>query len=73
MLGFSCTALAFGETYSGIQTGVINGMETTLNVLYDGGYYDVAKYILQTRHFFAMSEEVSGLKDVLCNIIITGA
>ena len=58
MLGFSCTALAFGETYSGIQTGVINGMETTLNVLYDGGYYDVAKYILQTRHFFAMSEVI---------------
>lgn len=57
-LGFSCTPLAFGETYSGIQTGVINGMETTLNVLYDGGYYDVAKNIIQTRHFFAMSEVI---------------
>lgn len=54
-LGFSCTSLAFGETYSGIEAGIINGMETTLNVLYDNGYYEVAKNILQTRHFFACS------------------
>ena len=54
-LGFSCTSLAFGETYSGIESGIIDGMETTLNVLYDNGYYEVAKYILQTRHFFACS------------------
>jgi len=54
-LGFSCTSLAFGETYSGIESGVIDGMETTLNVLYDNGYYEIAKYILQTRHFFACS------------------
>lgn len=57
-LGFSCTSLAFSETYSAMQSGVIDGMETTLNVLYDNGYYDVGKYILQTRHFFACSEAI---------------
>ena len=50
-------------------------METTLNVLYDNGYYDVAKYILQTRHFFACSEVIvntsfwNGLPEVYRNII----
>lgn len=57
-LGFKCTSLSFGETYSGMQSGVIDGMETTLNVLYGNGYYDVGKYILQTRHFFACSEAI---------------
>lgn len=54
-LGFSCASLSFGETYSGIESGIIDGMETTLNVLYDNGYYEIAKYIIQTRHFFACS------------------
>lgn len=74
-LGFSCTSLAFSETYSGMSSGVINGMETTLNVLYDNGYYDVGKYILQTRHFFACSEVIvnttfwNGLPEVYRQII----
>ena len=74
-LGFSCTSMSFSETYSAIEAGVINGMETTLNVLYDNGYYDVAKYILQTRHFFACSEVIvntsfwNELPEVYRNII----
>ncbi|MEN6562914.1 MAG: TRAP transporter substrate-binding protein [Christensenella sp.] len=75
-LGFSCTSLAFSETYSAMQSGVIDGMETTLNVLYDNGYYDVGKYILQTRHFFACSEAIvnttfwDSLPDVYRQIIM---
>lgn len=74
-LGFSCTSLAFSETYSGMQSGIIDGMETTLNVLYDNGYYEVGKYILQTRHFFACSYAVvntsfwEGLPEVYRQII----
>ena len=54
-LGFKCTTISYAEMYSAMSAGIINAVETTLNVLYESGYYDLGKYILETRHFFSCS------------------
>ena len=74
-LGFSCTTISYAEMYSALSAGIIDAVETTLNVLYESGYYDLGKYILQTRHFFACSQIIAnsdfwaGLPDVYKQIM----
>ncbi len=74
-LGFSCTTISYSEMYSAMSAGIIDAVETTLNVLYESGYYDLGKYILATRHFFACSQVIAntefwaGLPDVYKQIM----
>lgn len=49
-IGVSPTPLAYEETYSAIQTGVVNGIENPLVVLRDGRFYEVAKHLILTDH-----------------------
>ena len=58
-LGFSCSTISYSEMYSAMSAGIIDAVETTLNVLYESGYYDLGKYILATRHFFACSQVIA--------------
>jgi tripartite ATP-independent transporter DctP family solute receptor len=49
-MGVSPTPIAYEETYSAIQTGVVNGIENPLVVLRDGRFYEVAKHLILTNH-----------------------
>jgi tripartite ATP-independent transporter DctP family solute receptor len=51
-LGAQATPLAFGELYSALQTGVVDGGETDhFDLLYEK-FYEVTKYVSCTNHMF---------------------
>ena len=37
--------MAFGEVYTALQTGVLDGFEHSPPVVFTGKYYEVAKYV----------------------------
>ena len=43
-LGASATPMEYGEVYSALQTGVIDGAENNFPSYYTSGHYEVAKY-----------------------------
>ncbi|SDZ42541.1 tripartite ATP-independent transporter solute receptor, DctP family [Evansella caseinilytica] len=49
-LGASATPMAFGEVYSGLQTGVIDAAENNYPSYYSTGHYEVAPYFLLDGH-----------------------
>lgn len=51
-MGASATPMAFGEVYTALQTGVLDGFEHAPPVVLTGKYYEVAKYITLTGHLF---------------------
>lgn len=56
-LGASATPMAFGEVYSAIQTGVIDGAENNFPSYYTTNHYEVADYYTLNAH--------SGVPEVL--------
>ena len=51
-LGAQATPMAFGELYSALQTGVVDGGETDhLDLLYEK-FHEVTKYVSYTNHMF---------------------
>ncbi|MDK2878413.1 MAG: hypothetical protein PWR06_1129 [Thermoanaerobacteraceae bacterium] len=55
-LGASATPMAYGEVYSGLQTGVIDGAENNWPSYYSTSHYEVAKYY--TLDYHTMTPEV---------------
>lgn len=53
-LGASPVALAWGETFQAVQTGVVDGLENANTVLLANKYPEIAKYISVTNHLFGM-------------------
>ncbi len=49
-LGAVATPMAFGEVYSALQTGVIDGAENNWPSYLSTGHYEVAKYIITDEH-----------------------
>jgi tripartite ATP-independent transporter DctP family solute receptor len=49
-LGAVATPMPFGEVYSGIQTGVIDGAENNWPSYYSTSHYEVAKYFTLDEH-----------------------
>lgn len=49
-LGASPTPMAFGEVYSSLQTGVIDGAENNWPSIYSTKHYEVAKHIIVDSH-----------------------
>ncbi len=49
-LGASPTALNFGEVYSALQTGVVDGQENPLQLIDEAKFYEVQKYVSLTGH-----------------------
>jgi tripartite ATP-independent transporter DctP family solute receptor len=49
-LGASATPMPYGEVYSGIQTGVIDGAENNWPSFESSGHYEVAKYYTLDEH-----------------------
>ncbi len=50
-MGANATPMSFGEVYSAMQTGVLDGFEHGPAVVLTGKYYEVTKHIALTRHF----------------------
>lgn len=52
MMGANPTPMAYGEIYTGLQTGVIDGFEQAPAILIAERFYEVAKHLTLTRHLF---------------------
>ena len=52
MMGSNPTPMAYGEIYTGLQTGVIDGFEQAPAILVAEKFYEVAKHLTLTRHLY---------------------
>jgi tripartite ATP-independent transporter DctP family solute receptor len=50
LMGASPTPMAFGEVYTSMQTGVIDGYEHDASTTVHQHFYEVARYMARTRH-----------------------
>jgi len=51
-MGANATPMAFGEVYTAMQTGVLDGFEHSASVVKAEKFYEVAKYGALTQHLF---------------------
>lgn len=51
-LGAQATPMSFGELYSALEQGVVDGAETDHVDLYQERFYEVTKYVSYTRHLY---------------------
>lgn len=78
-MGANATPMAFGEVYTAMQTGVLDGFEHGPAVVLTGKYYEVAKHIALTKHLlgpavFACSmPQWNSLTDKEKDVITKGA
>ena len=54
LLGAKPTIIAFNETYSSLQQGVVDGMECPLDWIYDNKFYEVCKNLVMTNHVYSV-------------------
>lgn len=52
-LGASPTPMAFGELFTALQQGTIDGQENPLAIIDTSKFYEVQKYLSITEHFYA--------------------
>ena len=50
LMGASPTPMAFGEVYTSLQTGVIDGFEHDANTTLQQRFFEVARFMTRTRH-----------------------
>ena len=50
LMGASPTPMAFGEVYTSLQTGVIDGYEHDASTTLQQRFYEVARFMTRTRH-----------------------
>jgi tripartite ATP-independent transporter DctP family solute receptor len=52
--GFGATAIpmAFGELYTALQQGTVDGQENPFNLIYSQKFFEVQKYLSLTEHFY---------------------
>ncbi|MBK1837157.1 TRAP transporter substrate-binding protein [Azospirillum sp. YIM B02556] len=50
LMGAAATPMAFGEVYTGLQAGVIDGMEHDAPTILSAKFYETAKHFTLTRH-----------------------
>ncbi len=55
-LGGSAVPMAWGETFTAVQQGMIDGLELPLNTIDSLKVYEVTKYLSQTNHTFTVLE-----------------
>ena len=49
-MGASALAMNWGEVFTSLQTGVIDGQENPLDVIYENKFYEVTKYVSLSAH-----------------------
>jgi TRAP-type C4-dicarboxylate transport system substrate-binding protein len=57
-LGAVATGLPYGELYNGIQTGIVDGAELPVSAARALSVFEVANYIIETRHIYQMNVQV---------------
>ena len=57
-LGANPAPLAWTETFTAVQQGVMDGLECPLTVCYNSGIYDFTKYASLTNHTFSCLQQV---------------
>jgi tripartite ATP-independent transporter DctP family solute receptor len=61
-LGATPVALAFGDMYPALQQKVMDGVELVYNNIPAGRFYEVLKYVSETRHIMLVNYEVISSK-----------
>ncbi|HSB73477.1 MAG TPA: C4-dicarboxylate TRAP transporter substrate-binding protein [Candidatus Methylomirabilis sp.] len=61
-LGATPVALAFGDMYPALQQKVMEGVELVYNNIPAGRFYEVLKYVSETRHIMLVNYEVISAK-----------
>ena len=61
-LGATPVALAFGEMYPALQSKVMDGVELVYNNIPAGRFYEVLKYVSESRHIMLVNYEVISSK-----------
>ena len=51
-MGANATPMAFGEIYTALQTGVLDGFEHAASMVYSSKLYEVSDHVAMTRHLF---------------------
>lgn len=52
ILGASPMSINFGELYSALQQGVVDGQENPYSIIYSNAFYEVQKYLSNTGHIW---------------------
>ncbi len=78
-MGANATPMPFGEVYTAMQTGVLDGFEHGASIVKANKFYEVAKYIALTRHLFGplvfvfSQKEWAGLTPEERQVVMDGA
>lgn len=51
-MGASPIPLAFPDAYSAMQTGVVDGVELPPDFIFNNGFHDLGKFLVETDHYF---------------------
>ncbi len=60
LMGAIPTAMAWGETYQGIEQGAVDGTEAQIPGIYSMRFYEVCKSLSLTEHFYLIGSIVTG-------------
>jgi tripartite ATP-independent transporter DctP family solute receptor len=52
-LGGNAVPMAWGEVFTAVQQGTIDGLEIPIAVIFNNGYYEVTKYLSLTNHTYS--------------------
>ena len=52
-LGGNAVPMAWGEVFTAVQQGTIDGLEIPIAVIQNNGYYEVTKYLSLTNHTYS--------------------
>ncbi|WP_216828663.1 TRAP transporter substrate-binding protein [Alkalihalobacterium elongatum] len=79
VMGGNPTPITFAEVYTSLQQGTIDGLTTTLPLMYDSQFYEVSKYLTVTNHvlipyvFTINNDFFEGLPEDLQSILLEAA
>jgi TRAP-type C4-dicarboxylate transport system substrate-binding protein len=61
-IGATPVAMAYGEMYPGLQTKAIDGLELSFTAAFNGKFYEVTKFVSETKHILLINFEIISTK-----------
>ncbi|MGQ4877831.1 DctP family TRAP transporter solute-binding subunit [Billgrantia sp. LNSP4103-1] len=58
--GASAVPMSFGELYTALQQGVVDGQENPMNLIYSQRFYEVQDYLSLSGHFYYPRQYIAG-------------
>ncbi len=55
LMDFAYVTMAWSEAYTSMSTGVIDAVEVPLQNIYEAGFYDLGKYVNNSRHLMSVN------------------